>query len=425
MAMVQSVLHTIIMFHDIDVPTSAGRYSITVCATLSTSHDYPALTVQQAIASIVALNTLPWGRQYVYEAFLNSHLILAVTLAITLWIHLRTQDSYSRLLLEISVVIFASSCAYQVVRRLYRNVRLSVWKEEKWSPRLQVARVSMVEDHESSLILELTLARPWKIRPGQFIYLTVSTLRWASFMQRHPLTIVWWDTLDEAAAEPYAVKIYLMVEPRLGWSRRIMSDPGRLNKQVVWLDGPFGRAHDLHEYSTVLFFVSDVGMFAVLPLLKDLTYRTKVARAKTRRIRIVWQTSWYHPALKVWMHCILDDKDLDRSLLRATIHGPAIEQPTTLYSGSNGSSGWSGSRDEGKSGRRVKVKPGVPEAHVYMTKKKNKDIGRPIAVVVSAYDSLREDIRHEALLGYRDNMRLIELEYQPTNGMRCLVESAA
>ena len=112
------------------------------------------------------------------------------------------------------------------------------------------------------------------------------------------MAIVWWDTLDEAATEPYTNKIYLMVEPRLGWSRRIMSEPTRLDKQIVWLDGPFGRTHDLHEYGTVLFFVSDVGMFAVLPLLKDLTSRTKVARVKTRRIRIVWQTSWYHQRLR-------------------------------------------------------------------------------------------------------------------------------
>lgn len=166
-------------------------------------------------------------------------------------------------------------------------------------------RIVRAQGYDDTLILELRLSRPWQIHPGQHVHLSLLTLRYASIFQRHPFVITWWRTLE---GESDAIAIYIMVDPRRGWTRRISHQPDLIAHCYAWLDGPFGRTFRLEEYGTVILFASGKGVFAQLPLMKSLVEQSKFSAVKTRRIKLVWQTNQYHEQLQEWMQGILDDR---------------------------------------------------------------------------------------------------------------------
>ncbi|KAK3045382.1 hypothetical protein LTR09_012999 [Extremus antarcticus] len=78
--------------------------------------------------------------------------------------------------------------------------------------------------------------------------------------------------------------------------------------QVAWLDGPFGSPYRLEEYSTVVLFASGSGIYAQLPLLKDLATGMKASAIRTRRVKLVCQAESSNEQLQEWMHEILSDE---------------------------------------------------------------------------------------------------------------------
>ena len=106
---------------------------------------------------------------------------------------------------------------------------------------LLVRTVLLPHDSESSpdrkaLILKLQLSRPWSIQPGQHVYLSLLTRESASFFQRHPHVITWWDNPN---GESNARSLYLMIDPQHGRTRDLMLHPSIIDNQYAWLDGPF------------------------------------------------------------------------------------------------------------------------------------------------------------------------------------------
>ncbi|KAK3047165.1 hypothetical protein LTR09_011367 [Extremus antarcticus] len=163
----------------------------------------------------------------------------------------------------------------------------------------------------------------------------------ASIFQRHPFVITWWeggDALDERdkAKGPDDNKsteydrtnaskariVYVMIDPQRGWTRNVTSHESVFKDQVAWLDGPFGSPYRLEEYSTVVLFASGNGIFAQLPLLKDLASGLKASAIRTRRVKLVWQAESSNEQLQEWMHEILRDEQLDNDALDICIHAP-------------------------------------------------------------------------------------------------------
>lgn len=255
------------------------------------------------------LTILPLLRRYTYEFFLCSHLVLAIVLAITLWEHLRLKKHLSRLLIIVASGLFLFTSLYQYAFQLHRNIKKTNTRKTNFG--FQLVKVTRVKQHGESLIVELKLARPWTIQPGQHVFLTLLNITSTSFFQRHPFAITWWNGVE---GETEATVIYVMIDPQRGWTGKVMLRPKVLTNSIAWLDGPFGKSYDLQEYGTVLLFASGTGIFAQLPLVKGLTERAKYSAIKTRRIKLVWQTEEYHDQLQEWMQSILDDTELDHSV---------------------------------------------------------------------------------------------------------------
>lgn len=185
------------------------------------------------------------------------------------------------------------------MHQTYQNVALG---------RQKLAKVVSSECHGRTLVLKLQLPRERRVLPGQYMYLTLWTTRALSFIQKHPFTITWWETIQQDGSAKF---VWIMVDPQSGWTRQIFQHSQALVGTKAWLDGPYGQSHKLDHFGSVLLFASGTGIFALLPIVKTLAELVKVSGANTRRIKLVWQTVEYHDQVQIWMQQLLDDYELD------------------------------------------------------------------------------------------------------------------
>ncbi|EGP82456.1 uncharacterized protein MYCGRDRAFT_51609 [Zymoseptoria tritici IPO323] len=268
----------------------------------------------ECLIALSLLAVLPLVRRYAYEAFLYSHLALAIILAIVLWEHLQLKRRFSKILLLLASVSFLITSALSYLHQAYRNIS---WT----SSGLKLVRACWSQRFGDSLIVELKLSRSLHVIPGQHIFLTFLTLRYGSMFQRHPLMVTWWRTLP---GETEARSIFVVIRQQRGWTRRLLTSQSSFTGCAAWIDGPFGTSYDLQEYGTVLMFASGDGIFAQLPFIKSLTEDSKRAAIKTRRIKLVWQTEEYHGQLQQWMQSILDDEEVSLEVSRKCTDGDDI-----------------------------------------------------------------------------------------------------
>ena len=272
---------------------------------------------------MLALSILPLVRRYGYEIFVWLHRATAITFLIALWGHVRSSQTLSRVLLIVVFGGLLASTIFQSLKQLYKN---TTWDKDG----VRVVRTLAARRCGDCLIVKIQLRRPWKIRPGEFIYLRLLTMESASIFQRHPFVITWWEGSDAVDERDMAKGqednkstgynagkarvVYVMIDPQRGWTRNVTSNDSAFENQVAWLDGPFGSPYRLEEYSTVVLFASGNGIFAQLPLLKDLATGLKASAIRTRRVKLVWQTESSNEQLQEWMHEILKDEQLDNDV---------------------------------------------------------------------------------------------------------------
>jgi predicted ferric reductase len=137
-----------------------------------------------------------------------------------------------------------------------------------------------VERIGDSLKAEVTLPRPWKVRPGQYIYLTLAGVGLFSLFQRHPFMVL-------ESPKPNCVQLH--IEPRNGFTRRLFErSRGKATNLVAFIEGPYGRAFDPQEYGTVVLLASGIGIVGHLASMQDLTQAYRSSTTKTRDLLVIW-----------------------------------------------------------------------------------------------------------------------------------------
>ncbi|KAK3646858.1 hypothetical protein LTR56_008346 [Elasticomyces elasticus] len=376
MATVQGALHTFLHLRMVDGLDEATVFQIT------------------ASSSLLALSLSVLMKRRVHEFFLYSHRAATVVLIIGLWEHVRTMATLSRVLLIGAFGTFLLSTIFQNARQIYKNCA--------WGTRgVRLAHISQIRTYDDSPIVELKLSRPWKIQPGDYIYLCVLTPKCYSFLQRHPFIITWWE--DVHGTDKTQI-IYVMLDPQRGWTKSVTKHASLFENKMAWLDGPFGQSNCLEQHGTVVLFASGNGIFAQLPLMKGLVVGSRSAAVKTRRIKLIWQTDKYHAQLQEWIQSVLDDERLDKELLDISIHKPA----NSLESGAIDHLRTSKIHSMG---RRVRIIDDVPDVAEYI-QRELKEPRESVAVTVSGHQQLRHEVRRQVLLTKCYNVRFYELEYQ-------------
>lgn len=207
-----------------------------------------------------------------YEVFLKLHYLLSVVVIYALWRRFQAVRQ-KRILLMIAVSIHTGITLLRLGRLVYRNtLRKSLWSR---------ARIIKRDD---ALELSLSVPRPWKIKPGESIYVCVPGLSLGSFLEWHPFSIAWWSANEKGQA----TSISLLIKQQHGLTSRLMRYPSRKDFYVV-IDGPYGQSIDTSRYGTLILLATDVGIAAQMPLIKQTLAEYKTGRTSVRKICLIWQ----------------------------------------------------------------------------------------------------------------------------------------
>lgn len=163
----------------------------------------------------------------------------------------------------------------------------------------QVGRRASRTKVKGSMFIDIPLARPWKIRAGQYVNLWMPFFSMRSFLQSHPFMVVY-------RTEGTAPCLYFLVQPQGGLTRRmydrahevesfdlapdeVSRDLPRQTFHLTWISGPHGSSAPVGEYGSVLMIATGIGIATQLPYLKELIWGFNHCEARTRRIHLVWQ----------------------------------------------------------------------------------------------------------------------------------------
>lgn len=215
-----------------------------------------------------------------------------------LWVHIKPSRYPSWALLIAGTSFYGSASAFQLARQVYISV----------DNHMNIGRVQQVTEDRGSYMLEIRTARAWTIRPGTYVLFSVLNLRYASFLQRHPFVIAWYEKWDDNSI------IYLITKAQKGWTDHIDT---RLVDSKVWLGGPHGKPYDsgsrdLSECDTVLLVAEESGIYAHLLILKSLVESFRFGTTKTRRVVLMWNTTGvYHNNIQLWLTQLIVDTNED------------------------------------------------------------------------------------------------------------------
>ena len=170
--------------------------------------------------------------------------------------------------------IHAATTLLRLARLLYRKtLRKSLWSRAR------------IVKRDNALQVTLSVPRPWKVKPGEYIYIRVPGLSLASFLQWHPFSIAWWSANDTGQV----TSVSLLVHLQHGLTSHLMRCPPSPMTFFVAIDGPYGKSIDTSQYGTLILLATGIGIAAQLPLIKQALAEYKAGLTSVRRICVVWQ----------------------------------------------------------------------------------------------------------------------------------------
>ena len=132
-----------------------------------------------------------------------------------------------------------------------------------------------------ALYVSVYIPRPWKVKAGQYIYISISKASFWSIFQRHFFVISGWDNNSDQ------LKIHLFIKPRQGFTKKLTSCIDTLMSAFV--DGPYGVGYDFSNFGTVLMFTTGIGVTSHLAYINKLIQSYKCCKIKIRQIILIWE----------------------------------------------------------------------------------------------------------------------------------------
>lgn len=122
-----------------------------------------------------------------------------------------------------------------------------------------------------------------KLDAGQYIYLSLPSLTFWSWLQSHPFTVISWSNQEQDTLE-------LFVQPRRGFSADLLrAAEGGPVSFPAYITGPHGISEPVDQYESVLAIATDFGVAAVIPYFRKLIDNRNKSVARARRLHFVWQ----------------------------------------------------------------------------------------------------------------------------------------
>ena len=212
-----------------------------------------------------------------YELFLKSHLLLVLAILPLACIHVGSRSKLVSTCFSLATGLWMLQQLLWLLALAYRNTGSGPSSTAVVRP-LAVRTGGVQACH-----LTIALRRPWKVMPGQYVYVTLpeATRHGLGRLQAHPYMIAWAES-DEHGADKTVV---LLVERRRGFSSDILASDRPL-KAIV--DGPYGGGQSLDRFDKVLFIANGVGIAAHLLSVRHLLEAHEAKTARVRRISLIW-----------------------------------------------------------------------------------------------------------------------------------------
>lgn len=248
-------------------------------------------------------------RHAFYETFLFLHIVAAAVALGGLWIHLDYKKYMWLIYVKIAIALWVFDRSIRLFRIIYRNI----------GKRMTTATVEILPGE--AIRVTLKLARPWKFRAGQHVYLYVPSVGlWTS----HPFTIAWGEEIKHHKMDDERLSFHrqdlmyigektmsLVIRRRTGFTNALFRKADAAPNKVITLkalaEGPYGKVDSLASYGTVVLVAGGVGITHPVPHIRDLVEGYAKGTVATKRIVLVWvvQSPEHLEWIRPWMTDIL------------------------------------------------------------------------------------------------------------------------
>ena len=312
-------------------------------------------------------------RHAFYETFLHIHIALALTAVGVLWVHLEGLPSQSMLL--VALIMWVIERAVRIFWIVLNNcTRKGVTKAEVEALPGEAVRIT------------LHVARPWKFRPGQHIYLYMPSVGlWTS----HPFSLAWSEECDGSEKSlPVSrqdmlttkkTSVSIIVRRRTGFTDKLYMRAEAMDKPFTtnaYVEGPYGN-QNFRSYGTVMLFAAGIGITYQVPHVRDLVAGYSNGMCATRKIILVWiiQSPEHLEWIRPWMTQILG-MDKRREVLKVLLFVTRPRSTKEIHSPS----------------ASVQMFPGKPDVSALIAKEQDQQVGA-MAISVCGTGSLSGDVR--------------------------------
>lgn len=235
----------------------------------------------------------------------------------------------------------------------------------------------------------IRVARPWKFKPGQHIYLYLPSVGWWT---SHPFSLAWSDEAQDVYSEKglptdqrdvlsmKKTTMSLIIRRRTGftdklWQKAEKSETGRFVSTAI-IEGPYG-SQTLSSYGTVMLFAAGVGITHQVPHVRALVAGFANNTCATRRVCLVWiiQSPEHLEWIRPWMTSILG-MERRREILQIKLFVTRPRSTKEIHSPSSS----------------VQMYPGKPDIDALVAQEQAQQVGA-MAVSVCGTGGLADDVR--------------------------------
>ncbi|VUC19784.1 unnamed protein product [Clonostachys rosea] len=335
-----------------------------------------------SIATIAFLVLLvqSWSpiRHAFYETFKILHILAAAASIVGLYMHLASgaRDGFLSYC-WIVIALWVADRGARILRIVYINIGRSR------------SRTVIEALPGNAIRVTMTLARPFRGRPGQHGYLYMPGV---SLWQSHPFSISWFESTDDVSSDKLVsnhqerramqkMQIGFIIRARTGYTdnlyKRVAASPAGKMETTCFFEGPYGVKHPLDSYGTVVLFAGGVGVTHQVPYVKDLVAGYANGTVATRRILLVWtiQSPEHLEWIRPWMTEVLG-MDKRRDVLRIMLF---VSKPRSIKEIHSPSS-------------TVQMFPGRPNIDTLMQMEQEQQVGA-MAVTVCGPGTLSDEVR--------------------------------
>lgn len=316
-------------------------------------------------------------RHAFYETFVHFHFAIAAISFGFLWVHLNGLAAQMYLLA--AIILWALERATRLLILFYHN----------FGRESTTATVEALPG--DAMRITLRMARPWRFKPAQHIYLYIPAVGWWT---SHPFSVSWSQTEDIMSDEkplpmtkqdllgaPQKENISLLVRRRTGMTDKLFQRASNAIGSRVTLrafaEGPYGNIHSMDSYGTVMLFAGGVGITHHIPFVRHLVAGFAEGTVATRRLTLVWiiQSPEHLEWIRPWMTSILA-MDRRREVLRIMLFVTRPRNTKEIQSPS----------------ATVQMFPGRPNIDTLVDMETESQVGA-MGVLVCGNGSLSDDVR--------------------------------